>query len=243
MNELEFTIGQIRPIECVKEGWALIKDEYWLMFAISIVGAMIGGVSLYVLIGAMICGIFHCYLKKIDGGKVSFDDLWVGFKYFWPSLPVTILIVGPLVIWMLVLFATIYVSIIMAAIAGNRANQNELLGVFIGALVVDVIIALIMVCFHTLLIFCFPLIVDRQLSSWASIKLSAKAVMKNLGGIGGMVGLNFLMALAGEAAFFVGLYLVIPIITAANLVAYRKVFPVIGPQNLDPPPPTEYQGI
>ena len=144
MNELEVTRGRSRPMECVKEGWALIKDEYWLMFAISIVGAMIGGVSLYVLIGAMICGIFHCYLKKIDGGKVSFDDLWVGFKYFWPSLPVTILIVGPLVIWMIVLFATIYVQIIMAAIAGNRANQNELLGVFMVELVVDVIVALIM---------------------------------------------------------------------------------------------------
>ena len=242
MQNQEFTTGQIHPIECVKEGWALIKDEYWLMFAISIVGALIGGVSFYVLIGAMVCGIFHCYLKKIDGGKVVFDDLWVGFQFFWLSLLVTILIVGPIVIWMVVLFATIYIPIITAAIAGSRVNSNQLLSMLAGALVVDVIVAVIMVCFHTLLIFCFPLIVDRRLSSWESIKLSARAVMKNLGGIGGLIGLNFLLALAGEAAFIVGLYLVIPIITAANLVAYRKVFPALNDRWLDPPPNT-YQGL
>ena len=31
MQNTEFTTGQIRPIECVKEAWALIKDEYWLL--------------------------------------------------------------------------------------------------------------------------------------------------------------------------------------------------------------------
>jgi uncharacterized membrane protein len=91
--------------------------------------------------------------------------------------------------------------------------------------VVDVVVALVMVCFHSLLIFCFPLIVDRGLSSWDSIKLSARATFKNLGGIGGMIGLNFLMALAGLLLFCVGIYLVIPLLTASNLVAYRKVFP------------------
>ena len=57
MQNLEFTTGQIRATECVREAWAIIKDDYWLLFAIAIVGAMIGGISLYVLIGAMICGI------------------------------------------------------------------------------------------------------------------------------------------------------------------------------------------
>ena len=66
---------------------------------ISIVGALIGGVSMYVLIGAMVCGIFTCYLKKIDGGKpVLIDDLWLGFKFFRPSLGLTIAVVLPIVI-------------------------------------------------------------------------------------------------------------------------------------------------
>ena len=66
----EFNTGVIRPIECVREGWELIKNEYWLMFAISLVGGLLAGVTVYVLLGAMICGIFGCYLKKIDGEPV-----------------------------------------------------------------------------------------------------------------------------------------------------------------------------
>jgi hypothetical protein len=29
---------------------------------------MVAGVTVYVLLGAMVCGIMGCYLKKIDGG-------------------------------------------------------------------------------------------------------------------------------------------------------------------------------
>jgi hypothetical protein len=242
MQEAEFTRGQIRPIECVKEAWALIKDDYWLLFAISIVGALIGGISMYVLIGPMICGIFLCYLRKIDGGPVVFDDLWKGFRYFWRSLLVTILIVVPIVIYVLVTFMTLYLPIIMKAVGGSRVSDDEMLTAFFVGLAIDAIIAIGMVFVHSLLIFSFPLIVDRGLSSWNAIKLSARAAFANIGGIGGMIVVNFLMALAGELAFCIGIYLVIPVVTAANLVAYRKVFPK-RPISFDPPPPTAYQGL
>lgn len=229
MDTTEFRSGAIKPIECAREGWMLIKDEYWILFAVSLVGAMISGVSMYVLIGAMVCGIFGCYLKKIDGGRVKFEDLFNGFKFFWPSLGVTLAIVVPLVVWMLIMFGTIYLPIITAAVMGNKANEEALMGTFVVGVVIDLIVALIMITVHSLLIFSFPLIIDRGLSSWEAMKLSARAVMKNLGGIGGLIGVNFLLVLAGEMAFCVGLYLAIPVITAANLVAYRKVFPRLQP--------------
>jgi hypothetical protein len=234
----EFTSGQIRPIECVKEAWALIKDEYWMLFAVSIVGAMIGGASMYILIGAMVCGIFICYLKKIDGGRVAFDDLWLGFKYFGRSLFVTILFVVPIVVYMVAAFGTIYLPIIMKAVGGSRVSDDELLTTVGVALVVDVVIAIGMVLIHSLLIFAFPLIVDRGLSSVDAIKLSARAALKNVGGIGGLIAVNFCLAIAGYLALCVGMYLVIPIITAANVVAYRKVFPRLHPSGFGPPPPT-----
>lgn len=237
MQNTEFTTGQIHPIECVKEAWALIKDEYWMLFAVSVVGAMIGGVSMYVLIGPMICGIFYCYLKKIDGGRVVFDDLWKGFGYFWQSLFVTILVVVPIVVYIVAVFATIYLPIITSAVMGKKANENAILGTFLVGLVIDIVVAIIMVCVHSLLIFSFPLIVDRGLSSWDSIKLSARAALKNFAGIGGLICVNFLIALVGEMAFCIGIYLAIPIITAANIVAYRKVFPALDL------PPSNYQEL
>src|SRR5436190_3678309 len=162
---------------------------------------MIGGISLYVLIGSMICGIFICYLKKIDGGTVTFDDLWLGFKFFWPSLLVTIVIVVPIVVYVIATFSTLYLPIVMKAVGGSRVSDDEMLtAVFVG-LAIDAVIAIVMIFIHSLLIFAFPLVVDRGLSSWAAIKLSARAALKNIGGIGGMIAVNFVMALAGELAF------------------------------------------
>jgi hypothetical protein len=236
----EFTTGQIRPIECVKEAWALIKDEYWMLFAVSIVGALIGGVSMYVLIGPMVCGIYICYLKKIDGGHVRFDDLWIGFKYFARSLLVTVLIVVPIVAYIVTIFATIYGPLIMKAVGGSKISDDEMLTTFGIAIVIDLLVAVGMVCIHSLLIFAFPLIVDRGLSSWDAIKLSARAAIRNAGGIGGLIVVSFLIAIAGELACGVGLYLAIPLLTATNALAYRKVFPALSRPTLEPPPPTAY---
>lgn len=228
---MEFTVGQIRPIECVKEAWQLIKDDYWMLFAISIVGAMIAGATLYILIGPMICGIFYTYLKKVDGERIAIDDLWVGFKYFGPSLIVALLIVVPLVGWMVFLFTTLYLPLVMVAVGGSRVSGDELMAVLAIALILDLVIAIAMTIVHSLLIFSFQLIVDRGLSGWESVKLSARAVMKNLGGVGGLIALNMLMTIGGMLAFCIGIYLVIPLITATSIVAYRKVFPRIVPQH------------
>lgn len=243
MQQLEFNAGAIKPIECVKEAWELIKPQYWILFAISLLGALIGGVTMYVLIGAMICGIFNSYLKVIDGGTAVIDDLWAGMKFFWPSLPVTLAIVVPMVLWIVILFVTIYAPILAAAILGNNAEPNIILGTFGVGLVIDMVIGVVMTIVHSLLIFAFPLIVDRNLGSWDAMKLSARASMKNVGGIAGLIGVNFVLAIIGELAFCVGIYLMIPIVTATSVVAYRKVFPALAKTNFDPPPPATFQGL
>lgn len=227
-QSLEFNTGVIKPIECLREAWDLIKGEYWPLFAISIVGGLLAGFTMYILLGAMVCGIFTCYLKKIDGtGPVNFDDLWTGFKYLGPSAIATVLFVVPIVIYFIVIFVTIYSPLIVLAAMGNNPDPTVVLGTFIGALAIDLVVAIVMTCIHSLMIFTFPLIVDRKLTSVDAIKLSARAALKNVGGIAGLIGVNFLLVLIGQLAFCVGVYFVIPILTATSLVAYRKVFPRI----------------
>ena len=126
---------------------------------------------------------------------------------------------------------------------GNKANEGAILGTFLVGIVIDIVVAIVMVCIHSLLIFCFPLILDRGMSSWDSMKLSATAVMKNLGGIGGLIAVNMGLVLLGELAFCIGLYLMIPIITAANVVAYRKVFPALKDHSFTPRSPIASGGI
>lgn len=224
--DLSFNASAIRPIECVREAWELIKSDYWILFAISIVGAMIAGVTVYVLLGAMVCGIMGCYLKKIDGGQVNFEDLWLGMKYLVPSIPIVLLLVVPIVIYFIVMFVTLYSPLIALAVMGENADPTIIIATFGVAIAIDVVVAIAMTCVHSLIIFAFPLMVDRGLNAMDSIKLSARAAMKNTGGIGGLIVVQFGLIILGELMLCVGLYLMIPILTATNLVAYRKVFPL-----------------
>ncbi len=236
MQEAEFRRGVIKPIECVKEGFEAIKSDYWLLLAIWLVGGVIGSVSLLIAAGAMTCGTFYCYLRKIDGQPVKFDDLWKGMQWFLPGLIVVVIFVAP----MIVVYAVIYIPIVLSAVMGSHLSQDELIGLIIGALIVDLVLIVVMVCIHTLLIFAFPLIVDRNLGAFRAMMTSAKAVFGNLGGVAGLFCVNIGLALAGQLAFCVGIYFVIPVIIAGNVVAYRKVFPKEDRQMFEPPPPTAY---
>jgi uncharacterized membrane protein len=176
----------------------------------------------------MVCGIYYTYLKKIDGGgPVVFDDLWKGMSWIVPGLIVTAFIIVPLFI----VYGFIYVPIILATFMGERMSESELLTTLGSAAAVDLVLIVIMVCLHTLLIFAFPLIVDRGLGGFGAMLLSAKAVWRNLGGIAGLFAVNFVISLAGMLVFCFGIYLVIPLIIAGNLVAYRKIFPAIESQS------------
>jgi hypothetical protein len=220
-NPTDFRVGVIRPIECVKEGFEHIKSDYWLLFAVTLVGALIGGVTMYVLFGAMVCGVFYTYLKKIDGFPVTFDDLWKGMQYIGPGLIVTLVIIVPLIIY----YIWVYISLVGALVAGASLGDSGAIVGLIAAVVIDVVIVVLLVCFHTLLMFTFPLIVDRGLGPIQAMKVSARAVLKNMGGVVGMIGVNFALVMVGYAALCVGVYFVIPIMMAGNVMAYRRVFP------------------
>ena len=240
MHDSEFRTGVINPIECVKEGFEIIKSDYWLLFAIGLVGGLIGGVTMYILFGAMICGIFVAYLKKVDGLPVAFDDLWKGMEFFAPSLIVTLVIVVPIFL----LYGGTYIAFVGAIVAGSQLGEAGMTGLLIAALAVDMVFVVILVCFHTLLMFSFPLIVDRRLGALDAMKTSAKAVWKNLGGVVGLILVNIGLMIVGYAALCIGMYFVIPIMIAGNAVAYRRVFPNMAANSSHgPPPPNFYRGI
>jgi uncharacterized membrane protein len=74
-------------------------------------------------------------------------------------------------------------------------------------------------------LFMFPLIVDRELTGWEAVKLSCSAVLRNLGGILGLMILLILLSLAGALACCAGAILMLPLHYAMITVAYRQVFP------------------
>lgn len=239
MQEKEFQIGVLRPIECYKEAWALLKGQYWLIFAIVLVGILVSSTIPILLIGPMMCGIYAALLDKIDGKEVKFEKLFQSFDQFVPGLIVSLLITIPV----FVMIILIYIPMIVMAMAGARMNENDLFIFIAGVIAVEVVFGIIMACIHTLLLFSFPLLVDRKLSATDAIKVSAKAVWQNLSGVVGLFGVSFLAIIVGYLLLCIGIYFVIPLIFMANALAYRKIFPSLQRPLSAPPPPNYYQGF
>ncbi|MEQ1643395.1 MAG: hypothetical protein ABL959_08150 [Pyrinomonadaceae bacterium] len=238
MQNDQFNTGVIRGPEVFKEAWELMKDQYWLIFGITIVGMLVGSAVPVVIIGPMMCGIYLCLLDKMDGREVKFDRLFKGFEFFGPSLIVAIVIMVP----MIVLLFAIYIPMIAVAMAGPRMSESEVIPLLIGTVLFEIVVAFIMVCFHTLLIFSFPLIADRKLGGFDAMKVSAKAVWHNLGGIASMIGVSFVVAMGGYLLLCIGVYLALPLIMMSWAVAYRKVFPKIEDKWRHEPPPISSYG-
>lgn len=242
MTNIEFSRGQIRPVECVKEGWEIIKDQYWLVFAICLVGMLLAGiVPLAILFGPMMCGIFYCLLQKMNNQPIAFEGLFKGFDYFLPSFIATLFLIVPAFVFGLL--AYIPMVVMQFSLMNSRNPDPNLVFTYFGVFAVMMIIfALVVGTIHALLMFAYPLIVEYKLSGIEAAKLSASAVLKNLSGIGGLIAVHIGLMFVGYLLCIVGVYLVFPVILASAVVAYRKVFPALDTRNYNPPPPDAFRG-
>lgn len=232
MQDLVFRTGVLKPIEVYKEAWEIMKGEFWMVFAVTLVGLLVGGVLPIILTGPMMCGVYMCLLDKADGRPLTFEKLFKGFDYFVAGLIVTLFVMVPTFVFVI----AIYLPMIGIAVAGTRMDQGALIAFIAGMIVVEIIVAVVMIFIHSLIIFAFPLIVDRKLSGFEAVKMSARAVWGNLAGVAGLFGVGFLVCLVGYLMLCIGIYFVIPIVMMATTVAYRKIFPAAGISSFEPPP-------
>ena len=237
-NTSDFNIGVVAPVECLKEGWAAIKDRYWLFLGLSLVAMLIGGAVPIVLIGPMMCGLYLCLFAQMRGQPVEFGDLFKGFDYFVQGLVAAAIQTVPLFIVLVPSYAIIF-AFSIATMPHDRyaREQGPPVGFFICMMLFVIVMMVVSLTIHLLFVFAYPLIVDRKLSGWDAIKLSARASMKNFGGMLGLILLNFLLGMLGVLACYVGVFFVMPISFAGYAAAYRRIFPEIAPSLVSPPPP------
>ncbi|HXI62362.1 MAG TPA: hypothetical protein VNF70_06605 [Pyrinomonadaceae bacterium] len=237
----EFRRGVVAPVECIKEGWALIKDQYWLFLGISLVGILIGGAVPIVLLGPMMIGLFLCLLQRQRGEPVEFGTLFKGFEQFVPGLVVAalktipiIIIIVPYYIFLVAMMAT---SMPRGSHPSPEDSQAFVWSFFGVEMVFGVVIMVVSMLLEIFFMFAFPLIADRKLSGLDAVKLSFRAGKANIGGIIGLILLNGLLAFVGVLCCIIGVYFYLPIAFASQVVAYRRVFPDIGQKLPSPPPP------
>jgi uncharacterized membrane protein len=241
--QIPYRRNAIEPVQCIKAGWELVKDQYWLFVGMALVGLMIGSaVPLGILLGPMMCGLFLTFFKRRRGEPIEFGTLFKGFDYFGPSLIATLLHIVPILAIIIPAYFLFYVSLIVSVAAqGDKPNPAAMLGVFGMFALFWVVMIFVIIIISIGFTFVYPLIVDRRLAGFDAVKLSFKAAMANFWRLLGMVLLTSLMGIAGMLLCYVGMFLVLPISYAAIAAAYEQVFGlgnVSEASNLPPPPPT-----
>lgn len=242
--QLVFQRKAVQPVQCIKEAWALIKDQYWLFVGIAAVGMLVGSaVPMGILLGPMMCGLYLCYFKRMHNQPFEFGLLFKGFDYFGPSLVATLLHVVPIIIIIVPAYLLFYVGFVLSiAVQGNEPNPAAALGVMAMFVVFYIVMVILIILVSIGFMFSYPLIVDRQLGAVDAIKWSFRAAMANFWGLLGMSLLTGLLACAGVLLCYVGMFLIFPIQYGAIAVAYQRVFGLseaapLSP-HLPPPPPS-----
>lgn len=241
-SQIPYRANAVQPVECIKGGWNLIKERYWLIFGMVLVGLMIASaVPFGILLGPMMCGLHLTFLSLRRGHPIEFGMLFKGFEHFGQSVVATLIQVVPIMAIIIPAYILFYVVFLVAIMAqGNDPNGFAMLGVMVMIVVFWLVVVFIVMIISIGFTFVYPLIVDRGLTGFDAVKLSFKAAMANFWGLLGMMFLNFLLNLVGVLLCVVGVYLLMPIGYASIAVAYEQVFGLrqgeIQP-DVPPPPP------
>src|SRR5437867_809369 len=122
-SQINFQRGVVAPVECLKAGWNLVRDQYWLFVGMCAVGMIIGSaVPLGILMGPMMCGLYLAFLRKRRGLPIEFGMMFKGFDYFGQSVIVALLHIIPITAVIIAAYVLIYVGMIAAMIAASAAG-------------------------------------------------------------------------------------------------------------------------
>lgn len=223
--EVPTDIGKVKiqPVELLKRGYEMIKDDYWLFFGITVVGVLIGSVvPMYILLGPMMVGIFICYKKRENNERVEFADLFKGFEQFADGL------IASLIILAISFVVIIPVSIAFAAlliVAGAQSPNEFPIVVFA---IFYPLILILSFAISIPFLFTFQLIADRKLTAMNAVKASFRGVMRNLGGvILFMIVAGFCSTILALMCYF-PVFLFMPISFGAMFLMYRDIFGLPG---------------
>ena len=255
MENVEFRKGAVDASACISEGWNFIKPNYGLFLGMVVVNLAIvitaslipyaGDIINMIVSGALTCGIYIALLAQLRRQNVPFSLMFEGFSRVVPTTLVTLIASIPWLIFGLIIGYIVTLpkmtpgaenpAEIMAAIL-NRNFIVPLVLTYLAALAVSLV-------FSLLLFFALPLIADRNAGIGDAIKLSVDAALNNIGGIVVLLIFEILLSFAGVLACGIGIIFVLPVIYAANIAAYKSVFPDGEPQfNYEPPRPDQNDG-
>ena len=242
--QIPFQKGVVQPVECLKAGWELVRDQYWLFVGMCAVAMIVGSaVPLGILMGPMMCGLYLTFFSKRRGLPIEFGMLFKGFDYFGQSVVAALLHIIPIMAVIIPAYIFLYVGMFAAMAAGNATDSGPaaLLGVFFVVILFYLVVVTVVIVISVGFMFAYPLIVDRGLPGFEAVKLSFRAALANFWRLLGLSLLGGLLGLCGVILCYIGILLVFPITLSSIAVAYEQVFGLnqgaLSP-DLPPPPPS-----
>jgi hypothetical protein len=235
-----FNSGVVKPFECLSGGWRLVKDQYFLFVGLCLIVVILVTCIPFagIIYGAWVAGIYYVLLVSMRGEPVSFNMITKGFEFFSPAFLVALLSGLPFgLIGIGVKLMELRFDQIEKAYPSGTTVPDEILTEQLTYFIV-LILAFAFLHLITGLIFPFAyqLIVERKMSGWQAIKLSARASRANFGGVLGLVVLEIILGGLGVLLCCVGLFFVMPVMKGAWAVAYRQVFAAPPAEQPGPPP-------
>lgn len=249
MTEIQFVRGAIDASDCIANAFELVKRRFWLYIGVGLVTILaiscIPFVN-FVLLGPMMGGFSYLVLKDMRNEPVDFGMLFKGFEKFVPLMVIGLIQAIPGIILQVIQYTVDLASLPGGLGLPSSGSPTELGGVsfFPGGIMIFYFGYFIFQMIWSLaLTFAIPLIIEHGTDLGETIRLSFSAVFANLGGLILMAILGFVVGLLGVLAVCIGVFVAIPIVFAANVFAYRMVFPIqAGDLNYSPPPPDAYDG-
>ena len=240
--EPTFERGAVQPMVCLRAGYDVIKDQYWLFVGMCFVAILIGSaVPFGILMGPMMCGLYLAIFWKHRGQPVEFGLLFKGFDYLGESIIATLIHVVPVVVIIVPFYIAFYAVLLFVLPRSGEPDPTALIGFFAAFFVFLVVVMVLIMLISVLFTFTYPLIVDRRLGGLDAVKMSAKAALANFWPLLGLLLITGLLGLCGALLCYVGMFLVFPVTFAAMSVAYEQVFGIKGEAAVvsgPPPPPT-----
>ena len=250
MNTIQYQSGAIDSGECVGNAWTLVTRRFWLYIGVAVVTMLFVGCVPFVgslLFGPVLGGFYYIALRDMRGEPVDFGMMFKGFEKFVPLMVVGLIQAAP------GLVATILqYTVDIARIAGDSSSDINfyqsrgavLAGISTAIVIFAVVLALIGLVWSVALSFAVPLVLEHDLGVGDALVTSAKAALSNVGGMILLLILEILVMIAGILALCIGIFVAIPVVYAANVFAYRQVFPYFNQTNFNtgPPPPEAYGG-
>lgn len=230
----------VQPIQLIRRGHALLGDQYWLFLGITLVAILIGSaVPFGLIMGAMMTGIYLCYIERERGRQVEFATLFKSFDQFVDTLLawLVMLAVSMAVIipFMILVFALVMFPIIQSAqtaAANNAPPPQPDFPIIIFVLYPVMIIVNVAITLP--FIFVFQLIADRKVKAMEAVKLSFRGVWKNLLGIIWFFVVLMFISMILTLMCYIPALLFMPISFGAMYLLYRDIYGPLPAENAQP---------